>query len=102
MVTLSPQHPKVFFLGTGAFLHWGNRRGQTAPRHGHVTPSETGTMDKGHTFRDAQQPSARRVGGHSGVGQIGHLEPTVLWSDPAWSSAARTSGFWLTQSSAFL
>lgn len=40
-------------------------------------------MGKGHTFRDAQQqtewsPSPRRVGGHSGRGQIGRLEPTVL------------------------
>lgn len=61
MVTLSPQHPKSSW-GLARFCTGGNRRGQTAPRHGHVTPSETGTMDKGHTFRDAQQPSTQAGG----------------------------------------
>lgn len=62
MVPLSPQHPQVFFLQTGPFLHSGTRRGKTAPLpslaqmgRGHVTPSESGPMGKGHTFRDAQE-----------------------------------------------
>lgn len=73
MVTLSPQHPKVFFLGTGLFLHWGNRRGQTAPLpslaqmgHGHVTPLRQepwgkDTHSEMPSSRQSRSPSPRRV-----------------------------------------